>query len=139
MASYNKIIEWYESLTKESLNQITQIYTDDAFFKDPFNEFTGVSKIRKVFDHMFEEMESPLFVFTDQVIAGDKAFLVWDFKFILKGKPYSIHGGSHLVINSDGKIIYHRDYWDTGEELLAKIPILKIIYNQLRKKLGVKE
>lgn len=138
MEAFQKIITWYESLTQESLDQIHQLYSNDAFFKDPFNELTGIENIKKVFEHMFKEMQSPHFVFKEQIVSENKAFLVWDFNFILKGRPYSIHGGSHLTINSDGKVSYHRDYWDTGEELLAKIPILKIIYNQLRKKLGVK-
>ncbi len=137
MSSFNQIITWYSSVTPETLNDINQYYTDDAYFKDPFNEFNGIEKIKLVFEHMFENMTNPHFIFVDQVIEKNQAFLTWDFCFEIKNKPYSIHGGSLLKINPEGKITYHRDYWDTGEELLAKLPILKLIYRQLRKKLGV--
>ena len=49
---------WYEGLTKESLEHINSFYTEDVFFKDPFNEFNGIGKLEKVFDHMFEKLDN---------------------------------------------------------------------------------
>jgi hypothetical protein len=36
----------------------------------------------------------------------------------------------------DGRIAYHRDYWDTGEELYAKLPVIGIAIRFLRRKLA---
>ena len=128
---------WYEGLTKESLEHINSFYTEDVFFKDPFNEFNGIGNLEKVFDHMFEKLDNPHFIFIDDIKEGNQAFLTWDFVFESKAKKYKIHGSSHLRFNSDSKIEYHRDYWDVGEELILKIPGLKFLYGKLRKALAV--
>jgi ketosteroid isomerase-like protein len=137
MSDFNKIIDWYENISPDSLGDIPNYYTRDAYFKDPFNEFNGIDKIKAVFDHMFKELENPRFIFKDKVINGEEAFLTWDFIFSMRGKEHKIHGGSLLRLDEKGKISYHRDYWDTGEELFTKIPILKTVFNFIKKKMAV--
>lgn len=136
MKNLDKVTSWYETLSKASLTKINSVYTKDTFFKDPFNEFYGSDKIERIFKDMFDKMENPRFVFIDKFEEGAQAFTTWDFLFSLKGTSYKIHGSSHLKFNSDGLIIYHRDYWDVGEELLLKIPVVKSLYGMLRKKIG---
>ena len=133
----NKIKDWYENLTQDSLNELNQFYTEDSFFKDPFNEIKGRKKINLIFEHMFENTDNPRFIFIDTIVEGDQAFLTWDFVFHINKNEYKIHGSSHLKLNSEGKIYYHRDYWDVGEEVLSKVPIIKSIYKMLTAKLRV--
>jgi hypothetical protein len=47
-----------------------------------------------------------------------------------------VRGASHLRFDSHGKIIWHRDYWDTAEELYAKIPILGAVMRFLKRRLA---
>jgi hypothetical protein len=35
-----------------------------------------------------------------------------------------MRGVSHLRSIADGKVNFHRDYWDTGEELYMKLPAI---------------
>ena len=98
---------------------------DSVFFKDPFNELTGKDKVRKIFEHMFENLESPRFNIMDIIENSNEGFLTWDYFFVIRGIEYKIHGSSHLKHNKESKIIYHRDYWDVGEEILLKIPVIK--------------
>ncbi|MBC75902.1 MAG: isomerase [Halobacteriovoraceae bacterium] len=128
---------WYEGLSKETLSDIDKFYSSDVFFKDPFNEFSGIEKLTKLFDHMFEKLDNPHFVFIDEVKSDGQAFLTWNFLFSMKGKEYKIHGSSHLKFDENSKIEYHRDYWDVGEELILKIPGLAFLYGKLRKSLAV--
>lgn len=133
----NEVVKWYEQLTPESVREITKYYTDDAFFKDPFNELNGVGNIQKIFEHMFDNLESPRFIFIDKIEGPQSMFLTWDFKFSLKSREFSIHGSSHLKFDDSNKINYHRDYWDVGEELLMHIPVIKKIYSMFRSKLAI--
>lgn len=50
--------------------------------------------------------------------------------------PQVIRGVSHLRFGEDGKVIYHRDYWDTGEELYAKLPLIGGAVRFLRRAIG---
>lgn len=135
MNNFQTIKDWYESLSPKSLKSISEYYDQDAFFKDPFNELNGCNQIKKIFDHMFDNLEHPKFTFTDEVIKQEAALLIWDFTFIVKQKEFKIHGSTHLKLNKEGKIIYHRDYWDVGEEVLAKIPLISTVYKKLTAKL----
>lgn len=136
MNDLDKVLAWYENLTEASLKKMDSFYAHDSFFKDPFNEVQGIDKIKHIFDDMFKNLKNPRFIFVDKIQEGRQAFTTWDFVFIANGKSYKIHGSSHLKLNDEGKVIYHRDYWDVGEELLLKLPILKGLYGMLRKKLG---
>ena len=47
-----------------------------------------------------------------------------------------IHGVSHLRFDDEGKVTYHRDYRDTGEELYAKLPLIGGAVRFLRRAMG---
>ncbi|MBP9680273.1 MAG: nuclear transport factor 2 family protein [Bacteriovorax sp.] len=133
----SSLIEWYKNLTLAELDLISNFYAVDVFFKDPFNEIVGLERVKRIFIHMFETLENPKFIFIDTIENENEAFLTWDFTFLVKGKSYKIHGSSHLKFNENKKIIYHRDYWDVGEELFLKIPLLKTFYHFFRSKLAL--
>lgn len=136
MKNIKELFDWYETLTPASLKDIDNFYATQAFFKDPFNELIGIEGLTKIYQDMFEKLEKPHFKFIDRICDDDQIFLTWDFTFAIKGKEYLIHGSSHLKLNDKLLIIYHRDYWDVGEELLLKIPVIKNLYGPLRKKLS---
>lgn len=120
------IVRYFETLDRAALARIGDVYTDDAYFKDPFNEVRRVGDIRRIFEHMFDEMVDPRFVVMQRIVDGTHAVLIWDFSFRLqKFRPtqaWRVHGASHLELAPDGRISGHRDYWDTGEELYSKLP-----------------
>jgi len=137
LSDLKKIKTWYENLNKNTLDQIEIYYDRNVFFKDPFNEIFDRDGLRKVFYHMFENLENPHFVFIDTIENDDEAFLTWDFFLKIHGKDYKIHGSSHLKYNKEKIIFYHRDYWDVGEEVLLKIPFAKFMYGFFRKKIAL--
>ena len=122
-----RVRAFFESISPETVRQIDEVYAADAWFKDPFNEVRGVEPIRRIFQHMFEQVESPRFVVREVVAEGSSAFLTWDFLFrsrrLGEGEQV-IRGASHLRFGADGRVNYHRDYWDVAEELYEKIPLL---------------
>ncbi|MBC3880010.1 nuclear transport factor 2 family protein [Undibacterium sp. LX40W] len=128
------IVDWYSNLSEKSLHDISNLYVNDAFFKDPFNEVHDVEGIKKIFSHMFRTTVDPKFVFKEVFEQGNHVFLSWIFHFKLEQKTYEVHGATHLVLASSGKIELHRDYWDPAEELWQKLPILGKLVAWLRSK-----
>jgi hypothetical protein len=61
--------------------------------------------------------------------------LIWEFRY---GKGQCIRGASHLRFADDGRIAYHRDYWDAAEELYMKLPLLGGLMRWLRKRLSAR-
>lgn len=142
-AAIAHIVTYFETITPQTVSRVHELYTEDAYFKDPFNEVRGVKHIEHIFAHMYRALDKPRFVITKQIIGepsptGLDCFLVWDFKFYMKNydktTEQTIRGGSHLILNKDGKIISHRDYWDAAEELYEKLPVVGALMRWLKKR-----
>ena len=72
---------------------------------------------------------------TSTIAQGNEAFLVWDFHLQFKGETEArmIRGSSHLRFDANGKIAYHRDYWDAAEELYEKLPVIGTVMRFLKR------
>jgi len=131
---------FWEHLTRERVAAIGEYYAADAYFRDPFNEVRGIPELRRIFDHMFEQLHEPRFTILEVVEEGGTAFFVWDFTFRMKSyKPdvvQTIHGSSHVRFAADGKVSYHRDYWDAAAELYAKLPVIGAVMRWLARKMA---
>lgn len=135
-----RVTEFWEHITPERVAAIGSVYTPDAYFRDPFNEVRGEAELRRIFNHMFETLAQPRFRIRESLLEGAAAMLVWDFDFRMKSlKPEldrRIHGASHLRFAADGRVEYHRDYWDAAGELYAQLPVIGPQVRWLAKKLG---
>ena len=133
-----RVIAFYESLTPETLPSLDTFYADDARFIDPFNDVTGLAAIRRVFDHMFSTLESVTFEVTGSATEGDQSFLIWDFHLRRRagGAAMTIHGTSHLRFATDGRIAWHRDYWDPAREIYEGLPALGAVLRWIRGRLS---
>lgn len=136
MSNVARLVAFFESLTPESVARLGEHYAANAWFKDPFNEVTGLDSIRRVFTHMYRQVSEPRFCVTDRLISENGAMLIWDFNFRLGRRAIVVRGATHLRFNGRGKVTYHRDYWDTAEELYGKLPILGAVMRLLRSRLA---
>lgn len=133
-----RVVTFFEELSPADLDRLGEIYAARAAFKDPFNEVQGLAAIRRIFTHMYAELERPRFVVTQAVAEGDAAFLTWKFHFrspSLGTQEMVICGATQLAFEpGGGLVVVHRDYWDTGEELYARLPLLGSLMRWLRRR-----
>ena len=138
MITIDELKHYFETLTAESVRELGRYYTADAYFRDPFNEVTGLEKVEAIFAHMFEAMHEPRFIIREHIVQGDRVVLVWDFDFRIKRyKPevtQRIHGLSVLKLAADGRVAWHRDYWDAAGELYEKLPVIGGLMRWLKRK-----
>ena len=131
------LIQFYNDFSPASVARFPEFYSADAWFKDPFNEVRGIAAIQHIFTHMFGQVAEPRFVVTEKVVDANGAMLVWEFFFRMKlwceGEIQVIRGISHLKFDAEGKVVYHRDYWDAAEELYEKLPLIGSIFRFLHK------
>jgi hypothetical protein len=131
------LIQFYNEFSLSSVARFPEFYSADAWFKDPFNEVRGIAAIQHIFTHMFGQVAEPRFVVTEKIVDANGAMLVWEFFFRMKlwreGEIQIIRGISHLKFDAEGKVFYHRDYWDAAEELYEKLPLIGSIFRFLHK------
>ena len=135
-----QIIRFYDEFSPDSVVRFPEFYSADAYFKDPFNEVRGIAPIQRIFRHMFKQLGEPRFIISESLVDTDGAMLIWTFSFRVKywgsAQAQVMRGVSHLKFDADGKVNYHRDYWDTGEELYMKLPVLGRLIRGLRRLLA---
>ena len=133
-----RLIAFFEELSPDSLSQLESFYTESAWFKDPFNEVRGVQEVRGIFSHMYVALHKPRFIVTDSITQGDQCFLTWDFEFYFKrfntATRQTIRGASHIKFTSEGRVDFHRDYWDAAEELYEKLPWVGALMRWLKRR-----
>lgn len=133
-----KIVVFFETLSPQSVERFGQFYTEDAYFKDPFNEVRGLPAIQQIFAHMYTALHEPRFVVTGRIVEGEQVFLSWDFHFRFRNfrgeQPQTIRGATHLRLAADGRIRSHRDYWDAAEELYEKLPVVGGLMRWLKRR-----
>lgn len=132
------LARYFETLSPASVAQIGHYYAAQARFKDPFNDVTGIREITRIFEHMFVALIAPRFVVTQQICQGAQCFLTWEFRFQFRnyqtGTEQVILGASHLVIDAQGLVVLHRDYWDAAEELYEKLPVVGSLMRWLKRR-----
>ena len=132
-----RVIEQFENLSPNTIDSLVALYSQDAFFKDPFNEVKGHADIRHIFTHMFTQVINPRFVIKNTLENGSNACLIWEFIFQLQQSPkldQVIRGCTWMTFNEALLITEHRDYWDAAEELYEKIPVLGALMRWLKKR-----
>jgi ketosteroid isomerase-like protein len=136
--SLDRLVVFFETLTKKSVADLSLIYAPDARFKDPFNDVKGCAAIAAIFNHMFVALEAPRFVVIERISQGQQCFLTWEFRFRFKNyQPTTeqvILGASHIVFNAQGLVSLHRDYWDAAEELYEKLPVVGSVMRWLKRR-----
>ncbi|MEO8653535.1 MAG: nuclear transport factor 2 family protein [Ramlibacter sp.] len=129
-----RIATLFETFAPADVQRLGEYYRDDACFKDPFHEVRGLARIQRIFAAMFETMEAPRFTVTRRIADGREVVLLWRLSFCLRGAPQSLDGASHLRLDGEGMICWHRDYWDPAEGIYEKLPVLGALMRWIRRR-----
>lgn len=132
-------IRFYETMTPESLARLPEFVTSDIHFVDPFNDVTGVERMRRILEKMFADLAQPHFAVTHSAWDGDVCFLRWDFEARgrAEGDKWIIAGMSEIRFAPDGRVSSHIDHWDSGRQFYEKLPVLGALLRFVRRRMAV--
>ena len=137
-AALKQLVDYFQALTPETVADIGRFYTEETYFRDPFNEVRGIAPLEHIFSDMFMRLHEPRFTVVETILDEKGAVLIWDFDFRIKAlKPAlqrRIHGLSHIRFAVDGRVSYHRDYWDAAGELYQQLPIVGGLMRWLKRR-----
>ncbi|MBN2865631.1 MAG: nuclear transport factor 2 family protein [Thiotrichales bacterium] len=130
----------FENLSHDNLAaQLTPLFAQNARFKDPFNDVTGLPAIIAIFEHLFQTLDAPQFNIIHTALKGEVGYIHWAFQFRFKGEldVKSFEGLSQVQFTAQGLVQAHIDYWDSGEVVYAKVPVLGWLVRWIAQKLSV--
>lgn len=129
----------FKQLNKDRLHLLEQIYTPDVQFRDPVHVLEGLPALRDYYGRLYEGVLSCQFEFDAEVIEGQQGMLVWLMRFqharFRSGEVLELRGVSHLRFLDDGRISHHRDYFDMGEFIYERVPVLGGIVRAIKNRL----
>lgn len=142
--NYEYIIQQYlaefETLTMESLHSTLLTLLDAQIeFKDPFNHVNTSQQYRLIFEHMFDNCDSPSFHVNHYFVKQNRASVYWRFEFKTRQKSEikTMIGNSYIEVNEQGLICRHIDYWDSAEQFYEHIPLIGWVIKQIKRRLQV--
>ncbi len=127
---------YFSDLASAEIEILDELYAENVCFTDPLHEIHGRDALKAYFAKLNANLKAGGFVFTDESVVGDKAYLTWEMNIRLRRPKKSVSASGISVIVLGDKILSHRDYFDAGELFYEHIPILGALIRYLKRKLG---
>jgi hypothetical protein len=133
-------LEMYNSLHADNLHRLREVYRRDVRFVDPAHEIDGLDNLVSYFENMYKNVSSIGFTFTEPVFDGTDGYVSWEMTFSHKrlagGRRLQVDGLTHVRMDGEGMVYFHRDYFDLGAMVYEHVPVLGRIIQTIRKRLG---
>lgn len=133
-------LQTYNTLNKENLHLLANIYSNDIHFIDPAHEIRGLRPLEEYFRNLYENLTSINFGFQHPQQVGDEGYVQWLMTYshprLNRGKTVSLQGTTFLRFDGSGKACFHRDYFDLGAMLYQHLPILGRVVRLINGRLG---
>lgn len=104
------------------------IYATDAYFNDTLKEVQGAEAIAAYLGESLEAVHEARVEVVDVARSAGNYYFIWEmeihFKTLNGGRPAQSVGMSHIRFDADGRVAFHRDYWDAAGGLLAHLPVI---------------
>ncbi|MFT4863401.1 MAG: limonene-1,2-epoxide hydrolase [Pseudohongiellaceae bacterium] len=134
-----RVTEAYKSLGSGDFTLIEPLYADDIYFEDPSHGIQGKAGLMTYFVSMFKNTENCDFKFHQILTSHNDIFMTWtmllNHRRLNGGNTIRVDGSSFLKTRN-GKIYYHRDYFDMGAMVYENLPILGRLIKKIRLRLG---
>jgi len=127
-------------LNKDTIYLVDDFYDERIRFVDPVAMIDSRTALKDYYARLYRDVISIKFDFTEEVAKGDTLFLEWTMHLISRrnnGQPVSVKGISHIKFGGrEGKAVYHRDYYDMGEFVYERIPVLSSVIRLIKSQLS---
>jgi steroid delta-isomerase len=125
-----------EAMRPDTIDAVVALCADDVRFTDPFNDVTGKTAYRHVFEDMFTKVSDLTFAVDECHGAGRQWMLRWSYAARLGVLGHTtIEGASYVELGEDGLVVRHADYWDAGR-VYERIPVLGAAIGWLRRRIS---
>ena len=120
-------IAMYHRVNIKTLSLLPYLYHDRIHYICPLTEIHSLPDLIRYSEQAFESVLQCEFTVTDKLVMENRAALYWRLslrhKAIDQGLPIELDGHS-LLQQQDGLITFHRDYFDSGQLVYERLPVL---------------
>ena len=136
-ALISDFLKLYNQLDKSNLELLAHVYGDNIVFEDPLHKIEGLPALTDYFANMYENLNQGQFDIHTSFEQNNKASVYWVMTFshkkIKQGQTLKVSGNSYLEFEN-GKVTYHRDYFDAGEMIYQHLPVFSTVINLIKRR-----
>ncbi|MEN9722895.1 MAG: hypothetical protein RJB38_881 [Pseudomonadota bacterium] len=131
--------EFFNQLNQKTMHLVDDFYAENTHFLDPVVDIHGRAGVRAYYENLYRNVESIRFEFSSQVVQGDEQVAFWTMVLRAKGleggREIRVLGNSHFRFDPQtGQALYHRDYFDMGEFIYERVPVLGGVIRYIKKR-----
>jgi len=125
----------YNTEGKPDWSHILPFYDNDIYFRDTIQEIRGIEDFTAMTERLTNRSKDLKMKIVRTVMEENVIFLEWEMTIKFKKNPSSVmYGTSRLTLNTEGKIIEQRDYYDLWGDIFDNIPRFGKAYRKFMKK-----
>ena len=116
-----------------------KVYAEAAFLDDTLVVHEGAGEIQSYFLETAANMTRCEVTIDDVARSGPDYYVRWTMAFevpaLAGGEPVHSIGISQVRFDESGKVCMHQDFWDSGKNLYAHLPVAGGVIGFIRKRL----
>ena len=125
----------YNTKGKPDWSHILPYYDDNIYFRDSIQEIHGINEFTEMTKRLVKRSQELEMKIINIMMKEPLLFFEWEMKLSFGKYPKStVYGLSRITLNTDGKIMEQRDYYDLWGDIFDNIPRFRNIYRQFMKK-----
>jgi limonene-1,2-epoxide hydrolase len=136
-SNLSRAVEFFQKLDKDHMELVDQFYDRNVVFQDPVHKLNGSAAVRTYYEGLYRNAAAIRFEYSKQLEDRDTVVLAW--RMFLRtpaiddGREITVDGTSVITFGGpDGKAIAHRDYFDMGEFVYERVPVLRSIIRYIK-------
>ena len=118
---------------------IEQGYSEYLYFNDTLKTLDSREKLSRYLLETAHQVDYTRVYFNEVIKSGDNYFLLWTMEtgFSAMGKQVETAsiGMSQVRLDSQGKVNFHQDFWDSAEGFYRHLPVVGYFVNKARNQL----
>jgi hypothetical protein len=119
-----------------TVEELLGIYTNAVIFEDPLHRREGIQALCDYLNNIYQSVQDCRFERRGHWVCDETVFVQWDMYLVHTslngGKSFSVSGLSQLKCAD--RIFYHRDFFDAGEMLYEKVPVMGVVNRWLKRR-----
>ena len=104
--------------------QWREAYSEGVVFEDPTQKQKGLKAYLAAQEGLLRRCDDVLLKPLAIACDGNTAFVEWEMGLKIKGIEFIYPGATRLLLNDEGKIVDHRDYFDFVGPTFEPVPVI---------------
>ena len=137
-----RIYAFFSKMTVEKVHALAgSIYAPGAYLNDSLKVVVGAEAIEAYFASAVASAREIHFDFADVAVSIEAPdyYMRWQMtlekRAVNHGVPIRIPGVSHFRFDARGRVLVHRDFWNTGSGFYEHLPLLGWLIRSVRNRI----